>query len=251
MELARKKKQALDNLFNSGKISACTYDSLDNQLINMIADIEMRQKILVDNLASKVEDLEKQIGTLEVFLAQSEIQYVAGEINDELHANETSAFSNGLGSLRKQLCSLKEAVGTFTPAVVESIPISAPVEAEPLEFVEMPDEARVEETVEIPVEATEEIQQQADQTVEASAENTAQMQNDSENEIIDDETTEETHMAVEATVEKSTELSDKEPERPAPEDIPDHEDSDEDVHLGAESAPSVETELHKTHPAIH
>ena len=108
-----------------------------------------------------------------------------------------------------------------------------------------------ETMVEIPVEATEEIQQQADQAVEASAENTEQMQNDSENEIIDDETTEETHMTVEAAAEKSNELSDKESERPAPEDIPGNEDNDEDVHLGAESAPSVETKLHKTHQAIH
>ena len=98
MELARKKKQALDNLFNSGKISVCTYDSLDNQLINMIADIEMRQKILVDNLASKVEDLEKQIGTLEVFLAQSEIQYVAGEIDEELHGNRSEEHTSELQS---------------------------------------------------------------------------------------------------------------------------------------------------------
>jgi len=38
--------------------------------------------------------------------------------------------------------------------------------------------------------------------------------------------------------------------KPSPEEIPDSTD-DEDVHLGAESAPSVDTKLHKTHPAIH
>jgi hypothetical protein len=136
LELARKKKQALDNLFNSGRISASTHDSLNNELTGIIADIEMRQKIIANNLASKVEDLESQIGTLEIFLANSEIQYVAGEIDDELHANESAAFSNGLSSLKKQLISLKEAVASLMPEVAAPLPPPAPVESETLPLTE-------------------------------------------------------------------------------------------------------------------
>ena len=39
--------------------------------------------------------------------------------------------------------------------------------------------------------------------------------------------------------------------RPAPEDIPDNKENDDDVHLGADSTPGVDAEFHKTHPAIH
>ena len=64
--------------------------------------------------------------------------------------------------------------------------------------------------------------------------------------------------AEEATVETATkaessteQIAKQEAGRPSPEDIPDVEDNDDDIHLGAESAPSVDTEPHKTHPAIH
>ncbi len=102
LELARKKKQAIDNLYNSGKISASTYDSIDNELSSVISDIELRQKNLANALTSKVNDIEQQIGTLELLLANSEIQYVTGEIDDEIHANESSAFSTGLSTLKTQ-----------------------------------------------------------------------------------------------------------------------------------------------------
>lgn len=104
---------------------------------------------------------------------------------------------------------------------------------------------------EAPKEATEDTQQKTDQVIETSAENVEHTQNDSANEMTGNETVEETLITAEAATEKDTELSGKEAGRPAPEDIPGNEDNDEDVHLGAESAPSVETELHKTHPAVH
>ncbi|MBT8171943.1 CdvA-like protein [Candidatus Bathyarchaeota archaeon] len=157
LELAKKKKQALDNLYNSGRISASTYGSLDNDLSAVISDIEMRQKILSDNLTSKVNDLEKQIGTLEIFLANSEIQYVAGEIGKELHTNETAAFSNGLNSLKSQLISIKEAVATIIPENASSVPPSIS-DAEPLQLADVV----FEETAEVVIDSTDDISTEAE-----------------------------------------------------------------------------------------
>lgn len=49
----------------------------------------------------------------------------------------------------------------------------------------------------------------------------------------------------------SAETASLDERQPAPEDIPGRDDGDEEVPLGAESAPSVDTELHKTHPSLH
>jgi uncharacterized membrane-anchored protein YhcB (DUF1043 family) len=92
-------------------------------------------------------------------------------------------------------------------------------------------------------------------SVEASTENTKQTQSNSTDEKIMDEASVASESTAEENVEPSAVVASKEETgqeagRPAPEDIQD-EDSDEDVHLGAESAPSVDTELHKTHPSIH
>lgn len=149
LELARKKKQALDDLFSSGKISASTYESLDKELTDVISEIEARQKGLADKITSKIADLEKQIVTLEMFLANSEIQYAAEEIDEELHANESTAFSLGLDAMKKQLATVKEVVASLMPEAVAPTPPSTPSETEeaPLTTEEI-----VEETTEIPVE---------------------------------------------------------------------------------------------------
>ena len=232
MELARKKKQALDDLFNSGKISASTYESLDNELTAIISDIEMRQKLLADNLASKVDDLEKQISTLEIFLANSEIQYVAGEIDEELHVNESTAFSNGLTALKKQLIFLKEAVDSLMPeataptpppapvedatmqltdaifeetaeisvdAAIEApidVPIEAPIEA----VIEAPVEETFEAPVEVPVEAAveETVEVPVEETLEASIEETVEVPVEVPEVVVEE--------AVEETIEASVEM---------------------------------------------
>jgi len=149
LELARKKKQALDDLFSSGKISASTYESLDKELTDVISEIEARQKGLAEKMSSKIADFEKQIGTLELFLANSEIQYAAGEIDEGLHANESTAFSLGLDAVKKQLATIKEVVANLMPEVVAPTPPSTPSETEeaPLTTEEI-----VEETTEVPVE---------------------------------------------------------------------------------------------------
>lgn len=113
-------------------------------------------------------------------------------------------------------------------------------------------ELAAETMVEMPVEAAEETQQEMSQTAEASTENMEHRQNDTTGVVTDKENT--VAIAEDAETSKkeaSTEEVKQETGRPAPEDIPGNDDNDEDVHLGAESAPSVDTELHKTHQSIH
>lgn len=57
---------------------------------------------------------------------------------------------------------------------------------------------------------------------------------------------------VESIDEETTEqLAAQENEKPSPDDIPNRDEGEEEVPLGVESAPSVDTDPHKTHPSIH
>jgi len=132
LELARKKKQALDDLFNSGRISQNTYDSIKNEITNAIAEIEARQKDLAEKMTSKITELEEQINTLEMFLANSELQYAAGEIDEQSHAKESGAFNLALEATKQQLNVIKEIVGEIIPEVVPK------TSHEPIETVETP-----------------------------------------------------------------------------------------------------------------
>ncbi len=159
LDLAKKKKQALEDLFNAAKISESTYQSLNSDISNTISEIEKRQKALAEKMTSKLTVLEQQINTLEVFLANSEIQHVAGEIDDELHERESNAFSLGLDALRQQLDGIKGIASDIMPEITEPTPSSEPgetveAEAPPTEeTAEMPVETPVEEA---PVEVAEE-----------------------------------------------------------------------------------------------
>lgn len=157
LELAKKKKQALDNLFSAGKISQPTYENLNTSLTNAIADIEAQQKELAGKMTEKINQLEEQIGTLEIFLASTEIEYATGEIDEELHQRESNALTIGLESARQQLNVIKEAMIDFFPKEAELV--SPPTPAEPMEeageeTVGIPTEPQIES----PVEATEEVE---------------------------------------------------------------------------------------------
>ncbi len=161
LEQARKKKQALDDLFNSEKISALTYQSLDNELTKTISEIEARQEDLADKMASKISDLEKQVGTLEMFLANSEIQYAAGETDEESHASEIGAFSLGLDVVKQELNTLKNVVTKLMPEVVAPPPPQIQSETEEVattEEVAEASEISVETPLEIPIEETTDVE---------------------------------------------------------------------------------------------
>lgn len=150
MELTRKKKQVLDDLLNEGRISQSTYESLNKELTDAITSIEARRKALAEKITSKIGELEQQITVLEMFLANSEIEYAAGEIDEELHQRESNAFAMGLEATKQELNAVKEIVGGLVPEEPTPVPPPSP----PSEVTEEPQkEELVEETPEITVEA--------------------------------------------------------------------------------------------------
>jgi hypothetical protein len=108
-EVARKKKQALDNLLTKGRISQSTHDMFNKEIDGAIADIEKQQKALLEKMAAKVVELEGQVMTLEVLLANFEIRHVTGEIDDEVYQRESDIFFIGLETAKQELDEVKEA----------------------------------------------------------------------------------------------------------------------------------------------
>ncbi len=163
LELAKKKKQALDDLFGTGKISQSTYDSFNKGLTDTITEIETHRKALAEKMTSKITELEQQVNTLEMFLANAEILYAAGEIDEELHTRESNAFTQGLEATKQELEVIKEVVANLMPEKMElTLPLA------PGEIVEAPSaEEVIEEAPEIPTEVPIEAPVEAQVEVEA------------------------------------------------------------------------------------
>jgi chemotaxis protein CheY-P-specific phosphatase CheC len=108
-EMAMKKKHVLDNLLETGRISQSTYEIFNKEFADAIAELERQQKDLLEKMNSKMKGLEEHIRTLEVLLANFEIQHVAGEISEEVYQREISLLSTGLEAARQELDAVKEA----------------------------------------------------------------------------------------------------------------------------------------------
>lgn len=120
LELIKKKKQALDNMFNTGQISQSTYDYLNKDITDALSEIEIHQKSLADKITARANELEKQLNTLEVFLANLEIHYSAGEIGEELYNSQGNAISLGIESTKEELMNLKDSLSEFISEVETS-----------------------------------------------------------------------------------------------------------------------------------
>ena len=101
-EIANKKKQALDKLLESGKISQSTRDSFTNDINAAIVQIEKQQKELIESMQLKTQELENQIKTLEILLANYEIQHVVGEIDEQIYQQEINLLTTGLRHNQKR-----------------------------------------------------------------------------------------------------------------------------------------------------
>jgi len=175
-EIARKKKQALDNLLSTGRISQSTYDSFSKEMDEAIAEIERQRNALLEKMDSKMKELEGQIRTLEMLFANFEIQHVAGEVDDEAYQREIGLLSTGLEAARHELDAVNEAVSQLSsgnPSAEQEIEVQVAEEQSPQPeetFLEEPLPAKKEESAEPPAEPTEEAVQCAEESAEVKAE---------------------------------------------------------------------------------
>jgi hypothetical protein len=162
LDRTKRKKQALDGLYNGGRISQFAYECLNKDLTEEIEETEARRKALAEKMTSKINELEEQRIALEMFLANNEMAYAVGEIDDELHGKEGNALDLGLEATRQELLWIKEVIIQLIPK--DNEPLQIPESAETAEAaesngpVEKPAEAtpgQANVPVEVPVEVTE------------------------------------------------------------------------------------------------
>ena len=113
-----KKRQALNSLLESGRISRPTYELFESEMNETITEIEKQRKALLDKIAVKARELEEQIKTLEKLLANFEIQHVGGEIEEEVYQREIALLSMGLESTKQELNAIKETIQRLTNSQV-------------------------------------------------------------------------------------------------------------------------------------
>jgi len=151
LDVAKKKKQALDHLLASEKISRSTFDYLESELREAIADLEDHFKTLKDKMTARTQELESQLNTLEVFLASLEIHHAAGDVDDEAYERQNNAIILGLEATRQELDEIKNAVSSTTSKSAD-MPVEETEPEVPTEATEGQDPMEVEGEEDIEIE---------------------------------------------------------------------------------------------------
>jgi hypothetical protein len=108
-ETVSKKRKALDNLLADGRISQPTHDLFDTEIDEATAEIEKQQRMLQEKMDSRMGELADQVKTLEILLANFELQHVTGEVDEQTYQREIDVLSMGLETARQELEAIKEA----------------------------------------------------------------------------------------------------------------------------------------------
>lgn len=115
LELIRKKRQALESLFSSGRISKATYDYINEELGDTWEDVERLRKSFQEKMTARLNDLEKQKESLERFLTSLELYNAAGEVEKESYESQKEALNVGLEATIKEIADIKEALSKLSP----------------------------------------------------------------------------------------------------------------------------------------
>jgi len=107
------KKQALEELYNSGKISQTTYENFNKELTETLEEIQVRRENLLRRISKEALVLEQKIGELETFLVNCEILHASGEMEETLYQNEIKLWTTGLETIKGELNELKETMNNI------------------------------------------------------------------------------------------------------------------------------------------
>ena len=121
-DLVNKKKQALDSLLSSGRISKSTYDYINEEISGTLKDIEDLTSKVQEKMKARLSDLEKQKELLERFIASLEIFHAAEEIDEISYERQREALNLGLESTTSEISELNEALAKLSPAEPEPTP---------------------------------------------------------------------------------------------------------------------------------
>ena len=124
LETLKKKKQTLDELHASQKISQSTYECLEKKLVGEAIETEAQLKTLSDNMTNRAQELEKGIVDLELSLAMLEMYHATGEIGDKTYENPQKTILLNLEATKQEIKTIRSSLLEFVKETIEENEVS-------------------------------------------------------------------------------------------------------------------------------
>ncbi|MBS7615106.1 CdvA-like protein [Candidatus Bathyarchaeota archaeon] len=110
LELAKRKKQTLDELLAKNRMSRPTYEHLVGSLNENISEFESHKKTLQQKMNERAEELKSQAELLKLFLATLEMKNIAKEVKSETYEKNKQVFELGLEATENELAEINNAL---------------------------------------------------------------------------------------------------------------------------------------------
>jgi len=110
LEMANRKKQALEDLLAKNRMSRPTYEHLLRGLEEEINRLKTHQKSLAKNMTERVKELQRQISLIEMFLTSLELHRIGQEVDEETYTHQRDILTNGLEASKIELKQIENAL---------------------------------------------------------------------------------------------------------------------------------------------
>jgi len=115
LEMARRKKQALDELLAKNRMSQPTYQHLLSSLEENIRHLEAHQRSLAQKMTKRVEELQRQIEIFRLLMANLEMRHVSREVMPETYEKNKRTLTLGLEATENELNQIRNALARVAP----------------------------------------------------------------------------------------------------------------------------------------
>jgi len=110
LEMANRKKQALEDLLAKNRMSRPTYEHLLKGLEEEISRLEAHRRSLAKNMTERANELRRQIGLIEMFLANLELHRIGREVDEETYNHQREILTRGLEASKVELRQIENAL---------------------------------------------------------------------------------------------------------------------------------------------
>jgi len=121
IDTVRKRVQALDGLVKDGEIAHTMYQQMVDQYNQQLKSFQESHSALLQNLATRLDDIEGRSESLDRFLANVKVQFRAGEI-DEGTFKVASEYSTSMRTKNgKEIEEIQSLLRTLSQPAAQSI----------------------------------------------------------------------------------------------------------------------------------
>ena len=110
LEMASRKKQALEDLLAKNRMSRPTYEHLLKGLEDEISRLKTHMRSLAKTMTERVNELQRQVDLIEIFLANLELHNIGGEIDEETYNRQKESLLLGLEATKAELKQIEDAL---------------------------------------------------------------------------------------------------------------------------------------------